>query len=84
MPEEKKLKCARCGKELPPTAGWQVGLKPIGPGSLVYFDICDDCRVIWQIAMGHWLEAHGKESKEAENGNRKEEIRDTEQVSRKN
>lgn len=79
MPEEKKLKCARCGKELPATAGWQVGLKPMQLGSLVYFDICDDCRVIWQIAMGHWLEAHGKESKEAENG-RNEEVKRTEEI----
>lgn len=65
MAEEKKLKCAHCGKDLPATAGWQIGLKPIGPGSLVYFDICDDCRVIWQIAMGKWIAENGKAAKES-------------------
>ena len=74
MAEEKKLRCAHCGKVLPATAGWQVVLKPIGPGSLVYFDICNDCRVIWQIAMGKWLTTgHGKEAKESiENGGKEE------------
>ena len=78
---EKTLKCGRCGKPINIRDGWKVELMPVKPGaSSARFYICNDCRIIWQIAMGQWLESHGKESKESVENGGKEETGSAEEV----
>ena len=76
-----KLKCFRCGKDIQHGEGWEVAIKPILQDDKqvkvapAYFCLCNECRIIWTIAMGHWLEENGRKAKEVtENGETEKEV----------